>query len=94
MLEDKKDRLWVGVDNKLYLYDNSRFTPVPGFEGQPTGLVYSMAESSDHTVWGSFFFRNSLGLFGSRMGNQCRSSGLRKCHRCIAWKAIQAAASG
>jgi len=56
MLEDKKGHLWVGVDNSLYLYSNSRFRPVPGFQGKPTGLIYSMAEGSDQTVWGAGIF--------------------------------------
>ena len=55
MLEDNKGQLWVGVDNALYRYGNSRFTPVPGFEGKSAGLVYSMAESGDHSVWGASF---------------------------------------
>jgi len=55
MLEDNRDQLWVGVDNALYLYHNSRFTPVPGLGGKPTGLVYSLSESGDHTVWGAGF---------------------------------------
>ena len=55
MLEDDKGQLWVGVDNALYLYRNSRFTPVPGFEGKSAGLVYSLAESADHSVWGAGF---------------------------------------
>jgi signal transduction histidine kinase/ligand-binding sensor domain-containing protein len=62
MLEDKKGRLWVGVDNALYLYGNSRFARVPGFEGKPAGLVFSLAESADHTVWGAGYFSPSYRL--------------------------------
>ena len=62
MLEDKKGNLWVGVDNALYLYGNARFRLVPGFQGKPSGLVYSLAESSDHAVWGASVFSRSYRL--------------------------------
>ena len=51
MLEDHAGRQWIGLDNALYVYDGKTFTPVPGLDGAPIGMVFSLAEDSDHDIW-------------------------------------------
>ena len=51
MLEDHIGRLWVGVDNGLYLFHEGRFTSIPNADGKPVGLVSGMTEDSNHDIW-------------------------------------------
>ena len=51
LLEDHAHRVWIGVDNKLYIYGNNRFVEIKPPDSGPFGLVAGMAEDSDHNVW-------------------------------------------
>jgi hypothetical protein len=39
MLEDRAGRVWLGVDDKLTVYENNRFLEVKKPDGSPLGRV-------------------------------------------------------
>jgi ligand-binding sensor domain-containing protein len=53
LFEDHAGRLWVGLDNGLFVYDHGRFTPVPRSDGGAVGIVLAMTEDIDHNLWAS-----------------------------------------
>jgi PAS domain S-box-containing protein len=55
LFEDHAGRLWVGVDNGLFLYEHGRFTPVHHPNGGPVGIVLAMTEDKDNNVWVAAF---------------------------------------
>jgi ligand-binding sensor domain-containing protein len=44
--EDHAGRLWVGLDNGLFIYEHGAFTPLRGADLGPAGIVLSMAEDA------------------------------------------------
>jgi len=52
MLEDHLGRIWLGVDNKLTIYDHGRFHELTRADGSEMGVMISLTEDTDHTVWG------------------------------------------
>jgi signal transduction histidine kinase/ligand-binding sensor domain-containing protein len=51
LYRDSRNRLWVSGGQKLFLYQNGRFTPVIGETGEKIGEVISMAEDIRHNLW-------------------------------------------
>ena len=60
LFEDHAGRLWVGLDNGLFVYEHGRFTPIHRADGGPIGIVLAMAEDIDQNVWASVI-RNPAG---------------------------------
>jgi PAS domain S-box-containing protein len=53
LFEDRTGRLWVGVDNGLFVYEHGRFTPVNRPDGGHVGIVLAMTEDIDNNIWAS-----------------------------------------
>ncbi len=51
LFEDHAGRLWVGLDNGLFLYEHGRFTPIHHPDGSLLGIVLAMTEDKDNNVW-------------------------------------------
>lgn len=51
LFEDHAGRLWVGVENSLWVYDSRKFTSIKRKDGRAFGMVMGMAEDSDHNLW-------------------------------------------
>jgi signal transduction histidine kinase/ligand-binding sensor domain-containing protein len=51
LLEDRKGRIWVGVDDSLFILENHRFRRLPEPNHHPLGLVASLAEDIDGNIW-------------------------------------------
>jgi signal transduction histidine kinase/ligand-binding sensor domain-containing protein len=51
MTEDRKKRLWVGIDNGLYIFDGKAFTKLRRSSGQPIGSIKSLVTDCDGDVW-------------------------------------------
>jgi ligand-binding sensor domain-containing protein/signal transduction histidine kinase len=47
LLDDDRGRLWIGVDNGIFIYANGRFTPV----GKPLGPLHGIVQDADGTIW-------------------------------------------
>ena len=53
LFEDHAGRLWVGLDNGLFVYEYGRFTPILRPDGGSVGIVLAMTEDIDRDVWAS-----------------------------------------
>ncbi len=53
LLEDHANRLWVGVDNTLAIYDHGTFQKVTRRDGNPLGIVEAMTEDREQNLWAS-----------------------------------------
>src|SRR5271168_1085133 len=51
LLEDRAGRLWVGVDQELWVYEQSKFRKIPTGDGSPLGTVRAMTEDVDGSIW-------------------------------------------
>jgi signal transduction histidine kinase/ligand-binding sensor domain-containing protein len=51
IFEDHAGRLWVGIDNGLWYYENGVFHPVRHADGSPLGIIFSIAEDGLHNLW-------------------------------------------
>jgi len=51
LFEDHAGRLWMGVDDGLWIYDNNQFRPVRRADGSALGIVFAIAEDTQHSVW-------------------------------------------
>jgi signal transduction histidine kinase/ligand-binding sensor domain-containing protein len=52
LLEDRKGRLWVGLDQGLWVYKNHTFRPVQRADQRSLGgLVTGLAEDVDDSIW-------------------------------------------
>jgi len=51
MTEDRNNRLWVGIDHDLYIFDGHAFTKLRKPNGQSTGSIKSAVTDSDGDVW-------------------------------------------
>lgn len=51
LLEDHSGRIWVGLENSLYVYDRGIFHSVMRPDGRQPGFVVGLAEDSDHNIW-------------------------------------------
>ena len=55
MLEDHAGRMWVGVDDGLYLFKNGRFHRLSEPNHQPLGLVVGITEDINGDIWAECF---------------------------------------
>ncbi len=51
MFEDHAGRLWVGVDNRLAIYEDNKFSLISKRDGSQLGVVISMTEDTEGNVW-------------------------------------------
>ena len=51
MFEDRERRLWLGYDNKLYLYSQSKFSPISLKDSAGLGGIQELVESKDGAIW-------------------------------------------
>ena len=51
LLEDHADRLWVGMDNTLSIYQRGNFSQIRRKDGHPIGVVTGMVEDSENDIW-------------------------------------------
>jgi len=51
LFEDLAGRLWVGVDDKLWIYQKGHFTEIKRGDGGHVGTVAGMTEDGEDNVW-------------------------------------------
>src|SRR5262249_52825108 len=51
LLEDAAGRLWVGIDNDLWTYEQRRFRRIARPDGRPMGFVTSLAQDAAGDIW-------------------------------------------
>ena len=51
MLEDREHRLWLGYDDKLYLYSQSKFAPIRLQGSTTVGSIVELVEGKDDVLW-------------------------------------------
>ncbi len=51
LLEDHAGRLWVGVDNTLWVRVDGKFSPIKRKDGSAFGMVMGLVEDPEHNVW-------------------------------------------
>ena len=51
LLEDRGGRIWVGIDDGLFILENHHFRRLPEPNHRPLGLVASLAEDIDGNIW-------------------------------------------
>jgi ligand-binding sensor domain-containing protein len=49
--EDHANRLWVGIDDTLSVYERGKFRPITRKNGSPIGMVYSITEDTENNIW-------------------------------------------
>jgi signal transduction histidine kinase/ligand-binding sensor domain-containing protein len=49
--EDHANRLWVGIDNTLSVYEGGKFRQITRRNGSPIGMVYSITEDTENNIW-------------------------------------------
>jgi len=50
-LEDHGGRLWVGVEDGLFVYENQKFRRISRTDGSPTGMVIAITEDIQQNIW-------------------------------------------
>ena len=51
LLVDHAGRLWAGMNNKLFVYEQGRFRKITKQDGSDTGMTVGITEDSEHNVW-------------------------------------------
>jgi len=51
LLQDHAQRLWIGLDKTLNVFENGTLKPISSPSGGPLGIVQFIAEDSAHDVW-------------------------------------------
>ena len=51
LFEDHSGRFWTGMINRLFVYERGSLHEITKPDGSPTGMVMSIAEDSEHTIW-------------------------------------------
>jgi signal transduction histidine kinase/streptogramin lyase len=49
--EDHANRLWVGIDDTLSVYESGKFRRITRKNGSPIGMVYSITEDTENNIW-------------------------------------------
>jgi signal transduction histidine kinase/ligand-binding sensor domain-containing protein len=49
--EDHANRLWVGIDDTLSVYESGKFRQITRKNGSPIGMVYSITEDTENNIW-------------------------------------------
>lgn len=60
LYEDHLGRLWVGVDDKLTIYEHGQFRKINRPDGLNLGTVIAIAEDRDHDIWASVVGKERL----------------------------------
>jgi signal transduction histidine kinase/ligand-binding sensor domain-containing protein len=63
-LHADNDRLWIGTDAGVFVYDGQRVSPAPGFSVPADAVVWSLEGSLDNALW----LATSRGLYVYRGG--------------------------
>jgi ligand-binding sensor domain-containing protein len=63
MFEDREKRLWIGFDDRLYLYSQKHFTQILSDDSEAIGEIKSFAESKDGSIWAIGFTQRSRKLY-------------------------------
>lgn len=48
---DQAGRLWAGMNNKLFVYEQGAFRQITKQNGSALGMIMGITEDSDHTIW-------------------------------------------
>lgn len=48
---DHAGRLWAGMNNKLFVYEQRRFREITKEDGSDTGMAVGITEDSEHNIW-------------------------------------------
>jgi signal transduction histidine kinase/ligand-binding sensor domain-containing protein len=48
---DHAGRLWAGMDNKLFVYEQGRFREITKEDGSDPGMAVGITEDSEHNIW-------------------------------------------
>jgi signal transduction histidine kinase/ligand-binding sensor domain-containing protein len=48
---DRADRLWTGMDDKLFVREGGRFHQITKPNGSALGMIFGIAEDSDRNIW-------------------------------------------
>jgi len=48
---DHADRLWAGIMNKLFVYEQGSFREIAKRDGSPLGMAMGITEDSEHNIW-------------------------------------------
>jgi signal transduction histidine kinase/streptogramin lyase len=51
LMEDHAGFLWIGIDSGLWAYKSGKFRSVRKIDGTALGVIFSLAEDTDHRVW-------------------------------------------
>jgi signal transduction histidine kinase/ligand-binding sensor domain-containing protein len=51
LFEDHAGKLWVGIDNALYIYEEGRFEKIDGAKNGSIGTVIAITEDRDDNIW-------------------------------------------
>ena len=49
--EDHANRLWVGIDDTLSVYESGKFRQITRRNGSSIGMVYSITEDTENNIW-------------------------------------------
>ena len=51
LFEDHAGRLWVGIEDRLYVYENGKFDPIRRSNNAAIGAVIAITEDRDNNIW-------------------------------------------
>ena len=51
IFEDHVGRLWVGMTERLFVYDHGRFREISWHDGSALGMVMGITEDTEHNIW-------------------------------------------
>lgn len=51
MFEDHAGRLWFGLEDGLYVYEDGNFRSIRHSDGTPLGIIFSITEDTRHSIW-------------------------------------------
>ena len=51
LFEDHAGRLWLGIDDGLWMYDGAVFHPVRLRDGSPLGVIFTITEDNRNSIW-------------------------------------------
>ena len=91
MLEDRAGQLWVGVDDKLYIYRDGNFIPINLPDGKPLGsLVTAITEDTDDDIWAEVVWTSCENWYAFKIRNGTRTELCENAGalRAIRWPAI------
>ena len=51
LLQDHTGRLWVGMDNTLWIHQGGKFRQITKPDGGPVGMIMGLTEDSEQNIW-------------------------------------------